>query len=362
MKKNKLIAGTVCTVALIAAAGIFLWNYNNQEETPVAIKSPIETAGSQEQTKPGNPNNTKAMKRKNSIIKKNREVINKMGTSTTDKVILGKEGWLFYNGPANTDADNIADYQGSNLFTEDELEKIKKNFETTRKNLEAKGIQFVLMLIPNKENVYAEYMPDAYGKVAETTRIEQVTEYLREHTDVNVVYPMEEMQQTKADYPQYDLYTYLGTHWNSLGAYVGAKTLLEQVDVTLPEISSLKLKYTKEGDADLSDMLGTTEQMQDNNYEISGYSDHEVTNITWDETTEFRCSTTEADERKYLMVRDSFTTAMVPYIASNFNDSYFIHMTQYDGSIIEKEQPDIVVYEFIERFAGALLEDKYVVN
>ena len=46
--------------------------------------------------------------------------------------------------------------------------------------------------------------------------------------------------------------------------------------------------------------------------------------------------------------RDSFTEAMAPYIAANFNESYMRHFNTYSYEDLAKQDPDIVVYEVVE--------------
>lgn len=40
---------------------------------------------------------------------------------------------------------------------------------------------------------------------------------------------------------------------------------------------------------------------------------------------------------------------MAPYIAANFNESYMRHFNTYSYEDLEKQDPDIIVYEVVER-------------
>lgn len=147
--------------------------------------------------------------------------------SPSDKVIIGEDGWFFYNSAANEAvADSISDFQGTNLYSIEELEEIKTNMITAKEKLAAKGIEFILFIAPNKEQIYADKMPNEYGSLAEYTRAQQVYDYLKDF--VTVVYVADDLIQAREDYPQYDFYCHLDTHWNNLGAYVGAKALVKK--------------------------------------------------------------------------------------------------------------------------------------
>ena len=86
-----------------------------------------------------------------------------MKTSSSDSVIVGKHGWLFYKGAQVNDEDPVSDYNGSNLFTDDQLKTIAQNMVAAKEELASRNMDFVIMIAPNKERVYSEYMPSIYG-------------------------------------------------------------------------------------------------------------------------------------------------------------------------------------------------------
>jgi hypothetical protein len=75
-------------------------------------------------------------------------------STQSDSVIIGKKGWLFYKGSQVNGEDPIADYEGTNLFTEEQLQQIAQNMTAARDELSSRGMQFVIMVCPNKERVY----------------------------------------------------------------------------------------------------------------------------------------------------------------------------------------------------------------
>ena len=83
------------------------------------------------------------------------------GRSAHYRTTVGMEGWLFYSDSA--DGNPIACYQGTNLLPEEELEAIAANCLRQRDRLAARGCEFVILIAPNKNRVYAEYMPDVFG-------------------------------------------------------------------------------------------------------------------------------------------------------------------------------------------------------
>ena len=104
--------------------------------------------------------------------------------SSSSSVVLGKNNWLFF-----TDEGSIEDYKGTNLYTRDQLELIKDNILSTKAYLEARGIEFILMIPSNKEEIYSDNLPDYIRKRGEQTRAEQVISYPVSYTHLFIGSP-----------------------------------------------------------------------------------------------------------------------------------------------------------------------------
>lgn len=278
------------------------------------------------------------------------------GASTVEEVVAGKEDWLFYR-------DSLADYKGTNLYTEEELLQIKENLEKSKAYLDERGIIFVVYIAPNKATIYGEaYLPDGISRQNEQSRTEQLVSYLREHTDIEILFPKEELCQAAEAYPQQNLYFKSDTHWNFLGGYYGAQALLEKLNLTLPKIDTLTVEKTSEpyffwkNGLDLENMMGLTGYFnQEQNYQLSGYS--EFTAVTsQDDRRNYedfanvcRYQSDSENKQKLMLVRDSFGTGMLPYLAVNFAEVYSPYAGAFSIESIDEEQPDIFVFEMVER-------------
>ena len=120
----------------------------------------------------------------NSIIK-----FNLFGISPFDYVIKGKEGWLFYNSKYKNDEDTLSDYMGINLFTKDQLDEIKNNLLEMNNFANENGAEFCLMIPSNKSQIYSQFMPEKYIRLNSFTRADQLVEFLKNNTDINIIYP-----------------------------------------------------------------------------------------------------------------------------------------------------------------------------
>lgn len=280
-------------------------------------------------------------------------------TPSVETVIIGKNDWLFYDAKRNNDGDTLADLNGDNLFTQEELQVICENISKAKDSLNKDGIQFVLFIAPNKERVYQEYMPRQYQTVSQKGgdyRAEQLIRYLNENSDLEVIFPYFEIREAMKEYSEYDFYHHNDTHWNSLGAYVGTRTLLERLNIFLPPLSEAKIEYSSRRGGDLAQMLNMSDILDgDFDYAVNALPKVNYTTINEDWETEFRYISESINEEKIMIIRDSYATAMVPYIAPSFRETVMPKASYYSKDLIEQEKPDIVVYETVERYLGNLL-------
>lgn len=278
------------------------------------------------------------------------------GDSSSASVVLGKNDWLFF-----TDEGSIEDYKGTNLYTQEQLDVIKDNILSTKAYLEARGIEFILMIPSNKEDIYSAQLPDYIRKRGELTRAEQVINYLREETGVRIVYPREDLMAYK---DQYDLYWHYDTHWNYLGGYIGAKALLRELGVEIADVEDLTISQNDFSGYDLANMMNLKNYYKKNkpaevSYDVTGYATNNLSVIQAIDATELIYQSEAPDPRRLFLVRDSFAGAMAPVLASNFSYSYMPHWNGcFEQSMIDEQQPDIFVYEVVERRLDALLTFK----
>ena len=295
---------------------------------------------------------------KNQFVKLNNIIdMNVFHTLTSDRVLLGKNKWLFYKD--RTDGDSIADYQGSNLFSQQQLEKVKNRLEEAKEYYKKKNIEFVLFIAPNKENVYSEYMPDNIRIVSNTTRADQTVKYISENTDIPVVYPREELLQSAKDYQVYYKYD---THWNHIGGFIGSQQLREKLTGNRLSLKDVKTSVLRKGTGDLAYMLNLGSHLKDDDiFTVSDYHDNvKVDLVEKNENNTYRKYQSNAlDKRKVLIIRDSFSEAMFDYIPKDFATTVFIHRSTFNSSDIEVEKPDIVVYQLVERYTGRLETYKF---
>ena len=123
------------------------------------------------------------------------------GEVSSDAVLMGQDDWMFYK-LKNENEDSLADYQGTNRYPEEKLECFARLLEQADHHLASRDIKLILYIVPNKEQVYSEYMPSGIKVVNEESKADRLFEYLRDHTDADVYYPLEEFKRAKDDWCQ----------------------------------------------------------------------------------------------------------------------------------------------------------------
>ncbi len=266
-------------------------------------------------------------------------------------VVVGKEDWLFYKGN-----DCIQDYRGGYPLSEEELQGYAAAAKGLDDALRSLDIDLCIMITPNKEAVYGDrYLPDKIKKRSSKSRADQIVAYLRENTDIKVVYPKEALQDASTDHQVWKRYD---THWNDIGAFVAVQELLAGLDVTPFPLTGIKVEKDGLCSGDLAGMLGMTARYSDDVvYRIKGYDtglSYESTDHVVQPNLSYSAYASDAEnDQTLLCIGDSFLGSMEQYLTLKFSKTMFVHRDNYtslEKDLILEEAPDVVVFQTAERF------------
>ncbi len=285
-------------------------------------------------------------------------------TTSTEKVVMGKDGWLYYGTEGDKNVPDL--YRGIIKFTDEELLKIKTNLEERRDYLEAKGIPFILMITPDKESIYPEYYDDRYKKINEETRLDQLLDYLNENSDLHVVDVREELKSKKSIERLYDK---TDTHWNEYGAYFGYEVLMNEVNKYLPEIKPKSLdefdivkNYKEIGGGDLANMLSLPNEFPEEHILVQPKEERKARDmINTDHNYKLLqgaiLDNPDKSLPRLLMFRDSFGVKLIPFVGEHFSHSVYQWDPGFNTTLVEQSNPDIVIHQIVERNLEFLLTD-----
>ena len=278
------------------------------------------------------------------------------GRSFDDQVVLGKNSFLFHQAEKPF-------HRGNSGFSEEELKTIADNLTEAQKNLAAEGIDFYLFIAPNKETIYPEYFPNEILRTGGMNRTEQLIAWLRENTDIPVIFPKEELLEAKGRIPDFPLYRSSDTHWNQLGAYVATRVLLRELGIGMPDYADENLLRVALDDeaGDLAKMIYLEHDIDlGKACMIGGFEENNVQNPVSDFWGTLEFSSDSPDRRTLFVCRDSFGVAMGDILGTQFAKTVMPHVTDsYRPEQVREVKPDIFVYEVVERFSYYLEDFKY---
>jgi hypothetical protein len=285
-------------------------------------------------------------------------------TRESSTVISGKNRWLFYKGE-----NSIEDYVGANQYSSEDMKDYLNEALATQDKLNSRNIKFAIMIAPNKENIYSEYMPSIYTH-ADVSRTDILIDYLEEN-GVNIVSPKQELLEYN---DKFQLYYRYDTHWNQLGAYIGVKNVLDSWNISehaLAErsISSYNLaeNYHYCALGDLANVVCMRSLLYDDEteYEVEGteivnwgkYEDEQNSG----EVSYFYNEDAQINA-KLLLVGDSFRTSMIPSLSEVFSDVYVVYRSNYYAELLDEIEPEYLIAEYVERYSSGIGEISFLIE
>lgn len=123
--------------------------------------------------------------------------------------------------------------QIKNKLSDKDLLQIEQGVEYLNKYCKKQGLKCYLMIVPRK----LEFAKDkVFQKINDKDRAQRLVEYLKEKTDLNIVYPLSEMQKANQQDP---VYYKTDHHWTPWGAYNGYLALMQKIRQDFPNIKSV---------------------------------------------------------------------------------------------------------------------------
>ena len=293
---------------------------------------------------------------KNQLVKvKTKLDLKLLGQSAVASVTVGKDHWMFYTTALDGEK-ALADYRRENLYTESQMEALEASLRAAKQEIEGRGMRFFVFEAPNKETIYGEYMPDSIRQPEMPSRLEDAIPRLRAAGlpiyDLTGTLREEKEWLSVQEEGKAALFYKYDTHWNQLGAFAGSQ---EMTRILLGESSPLSaVSYEREENCsgDMARMLNLSSEYADDwVYRIEGYLP-EVTVECVDGTPagEFSVFTSDSpNDRTLLLVGDSFSQGLKPYLAKCYRKSVFVTIDMYEKSLLDQYPADDFVYLTVER-------------
>ena len=275
------------------------------------------------------------------------------GVSGSDRVIVGRQGWLFYDNDTHLGAvrnDPPLDAAGARqalYFLAGRTEYLQQ-----------RGIKYLVVATPTKEALYPQMGP-YWFKASDQRPPMVLPSAARASQAGEILYLHDSMKEPAKS--SLKLFSLHDTHWTGLGAYYGYVGLMNRLkEMGFAEGPRPLTDFSANpsaawGPRDLALMLGIASYVQ---HDYQEYSDKPLesrlktqylsTDLSW---TGPQVVDTGAEGKPVLMMgRDSFSNALVPFLYSHFSRLILTH--NQDGAwredLISQYHPDLVVLEVIE--------------
>ena len=268
-------------------------------------------------------------------------------------VIVGEDGWLFYTADKT-----INEYQGTNPYTADELRDIGNEWDALAVQLQEKGIMLAVVIAPDKNTIYPEYMPTQIKRIGTISRLDQFVDYM--HTSGKALI-IDLRPDLFAASENEQVYYKTDTHWNPLAEYIAYSKIISELSQRYPELEPHPFSDYEVFNGGpvifgIPRILGMPNIREDflaiqPKFETGTISrevllsDRTNVRLSWNQ---------EQNLPSILIYHDSFFVRVVPLLEPHFRQTTSIPNSSVPGiwSIkwVDQVNPDIVIIECVERY------------
>lgn len=291
-----------------------------------------------------------------------------------DQVIIGRDDWLYLGDKY---ARGISAKRHPTM-DEDRvvIDRIVRGSAAWQHWLEARGVRcYRIQVVPNKSSVYTEYLP-RWAQSAPDNPIDSMLEQVSPTIYVNTLSSLHEAK-THFSAP---LYYRTDSHWNALGAWIGYRELARSMDSCGSEPiqwltpDQIRLSMLKDqGGRDLASFLWLGDVLEDTEVVVDVDIGRIIPTVHMDFESGERTSQSDnprigapqrpllvhspnaLNQARVLWLRDSFGTAMAPFIAATFSETLQLHYglapPDVFAGLVDEFDPDYVIVTGVERAA-----------
>ncbi|GBF48794.1 hypothetical protein LPTSP4_02940 [Leptospira ryugenii] len=280
--------------------------------------------------------------------------------SSTDKVIIGKSGWIFFAG------EQEEFHKKEKIIN---IENILQGLLHWKNKFENLNIPFIFFIAPDKQTVYPEYLKYPQAEWKQVKSLEIYNTQIQKELGSTFINTLPLLNDAKGKGKK--LYFKADSHWNDIAAFEVYERVMDALllDKNLANIQKLKLQdckverrlYTGDlvrifwGIGRLYDEFEFFIDVPSKDFIkvtpfIDHYKDVPITKEFYVAENHSKLNT--RNQKTLLAVRDSQFIPMIPLFAESFSKVILINVWEDNASIeriIALEKPDAVLFESVER-------------
>ena len=239
-------------------------------------------------------------------------------------------------------------------------------------------------MAPNKQSIYSEYLPDSIQYASAKSRLDQLMDYLKQNSDLEVVDLREDFHKAKLSH---QIYEKTDTHWSELGAFYAYRAVMQRVSRKFPstkpfDLFDFKVAATNQSGGDLARILKLEAIYREDFLKLEpkffrkasqlarleGYPavPQQVALIGPNSPSFMRLPPLIAkiqDDRlpTAVVFGDSFAAkGFIYFLIEHFRRTVFVGQQVFDVELIQRERPNVVIQEVVERSMVGSLPDGFL--
>ena len=287
-----------------------------------------------------------------------------------EKAFVGLNGFLFMNSK------QLFIYRGTELYTEDQLDKMYEKFVYRSKYLKKRSIKYYTVVVPVKSTIYPEYIPSNIYKINDYNKTDQLLDKIKDIEDLEII----DLREVIFNHKTKDTLLYYKTdnHWNDIAAFYAAQEINKYLRKSFPNIPTLsmgeyKIEVSPRKGGNIAKMLSMEDDFEDIEIKLHpldslfeyattkdkkrGYEIPEYFPYKW--IYEVSMKTDNNALPSALVIRESFGNKIIPFLSRGFSKSEYIFDSwqyRFHEDMIENEQPDIYIQMSLEAFQDNMLD------
>ena len=266
------------------------------------------------------------------------------GSSSSEDVVVGRNGWLFY-------ASSLPDYRGERVMTERELQRAASTLALLQEGAAEAGMEFLFFAVPNKNTIYPEYMP--VTELQGTAHTMPALYAVLSSRCVNAL----DLTSVLSDTGE-TVYHRTDSHWNHLGAALAQRAIMAALGRDGADFTVLPYETREDFTGDLWAMVYPALDGRDSQ---QYYDMGPIMETGAPEDLRYETFCQEGKDVLFLY-RDSFGNALCPFLAAAFREGYFSRSSVWDLNDAAEVGADVFAVEIVERNLSNLLTNAPVMT
>lgn len=281
-----------------------------------------------------------------------------LGVSASPHVAIGENNFLFYTYEPER---LVQQHIGLDVFSPEGLTAWLDKMQENARWLKERGIEYYVVIAPDKSSIYPEYLTDYPTLPNATTRLAQISAAVESRPELNIIDPRARIMAGK---PDHRMYPRLDSHWGIRGAYAAYLMLMERIKQDFPVVRPVTLDdYDIKTSPEKGDLALLLNLYDDLTFPEESVTFRGTSHIVKTENIgpqpgsgwPVKMIETDLDDQPRILIQgDSFTDYVLGplFLYETFKNPVYIHHngTELNKPLIEKVKPDIVVLELAERY------------